>query len=121
MANFKTHAVVGFSVGVGLNVAKQWAAKTISPTREFDWSEMLTWGSVGVAVASLPDWIEPASSPKHRAFFHSLSLFGLIIFCMRGKHRQHLSENAKRGVDLLGCSYLSHLVLDLLTPMGLPT
>lgn len=120
MSNFRTHAMIGAGVGVFLNVAKQSTQKLIHPTREFCFSEILVWGAAGSMVASLPDMLEPATSPNHRGLFHSLAFVAVIIYLINGKHTEQLSSDQKSGCKLLGWTYISHLALDFMTKRGLP-
>jgi LexA-binding, inner membrane-associated putative hydrolase len=120
MANFNIHAVAGGTTGVVLNVTKQWTQMAILRERSFDWGEMLAWGAVGVLAASLPDILEPANSPRHRKFLHSLVLGGLILFGIFGKPSRRLREDLRELIVLAGLGYLSHLALDIVTPAGLP-
>jgi membrane-bound metal-dependent hydrolase YbcI (DUF457 family) len=120
MANFKTHVVAGVTVGVALNLAKQGAQKALAPERKFDWGELLVWGVVGGVAASVPDLLEPATNPNHRSFFHSLALGALILFAIFGKPSKRLEQNLRDLLSLTGFGYLSHLALDIITPMGLP-
>jgi len=45
--------------------------------KKLSWPELLGAGLSGVAGAFLPDIIEPATSPNHRSFFHSLTFMGV--------------------------------------------
>src|SRR5258708_4449313 len=120
MANFKTHCIAGVTLGITLNLTKQWAQKTHNPEREFDWSEMLAWGALGGTAASLPDLLEPATSPNHRSFFHSLAVGTLILFIILGRASKEFRPDVQEFLRVTGFSYLSHLALDIITPMGLP-
>jgi inner membrane protein len=120
MPNFKTHALVGASVGMGLNIAKQWTQKAADPTRKFNWGEVFVWGGIGLTVASLPDLLEPAAHPNHRSTFHSLAVLAVILYAVHGKHSKEFSPDQRRGAGLLGYPYISHLALDFLTKAGLP-
>jgi membrane-bound metal-dependent hydrolase YbcI (DUF457 family) len=120
MANFKTHCIVGVAVGAGLNLVKQSSQRAIDPGREFDWGELLFWCTVGGTAASLPDLLEPASNPNHRGFFHSFAFAALILCAILGEPSSKLREKFGHLPLLTGFSYLSHLALDIITPMGLP-
>ena len=121
MPSFKVHLIAGATVGVALNVMKQSAQKTVEPSRRFDWGEMLIWGGVGATIASVPDWLEPATSPRHRGFFHSLAFAGLIGLVVRSVWRSNRVRREHREFfGLSGLAYLSHLALDFITPFGLP-
>lgn len=79
----------------------------------------------GACVGRLPDILEPAIHPGHRAFFHSWTV-ALAVGC--GVHRAYHwepsddLERALRWVALVGgAAYLIHLALDAATPKSLPT
>jgi len=80
-------------------------------------------GSFAVIGVLLPDILEPASSPGHRKFFHSLLLAGLLVtfFVMLNKKLITIeNEDVKRIINYLGFGYGMHLLQDSVTPMGLP-
>lgn len=81
-------------------------------------------GVVGATLTNLPDLLEPAIHPNHRAFFHSVVAGGLIA---AGVHRAWYwtpetdLDRLLRGITLLvGSAYLCHLLLDALTAKSLP-
>lgn len=74
--------------------------------------------------AKLPDILEPALHPNHRAFFHSFLVFGGSVWAVKALWEwrpESLNERRLRAV-LLGAlvGYCSHLGLDALTCKGLP-
>ncbi len=76
---------------------------------------------VGVASASLPDLLEPASHPNHRAFFHSIAFNGLLAVSLRkGWLSPAISPDQKSLLTIGMLAYLSHPCLDSFTPKGLP-
>lgn len=89
----------------------------------------LTWrtpaaAGLALATATLPDLIEPATSPHHRQFFHSLAVAGLLAEGMRRVHEWEVENDGdlflKDTLMVIGASYLSHLAMDSTTPKGLP-
>ena len=86
------------------------------------WGELLLCASGGAAVGILPDVFEPALSPHHRSFFHSVFVLGVLGYLSyRYYHKQNLSGGRVTAVlNALGAAYGSHLVLDACTAMGLP-
>jgi membrane-bound metal-dependent hydrolase YbcI (DUF457 family) len=111
---------------------------------------VLTCTFAGILGGLLPDALEPAASPSHRGACHSLAASGLMIAGFRAKHHSRCLELAeqcdKRAASMvqgsaervreensallwrllgaallgLGAGYMSHLVLDGVTPAGLP-
>jgi len=97
----------------------------------FDYKQngKLTWktpaaAGLAWATASLPDLIEPAISPHHRQFFHSVAFASLLIDGMRHLHKWEGKNDGdlllKDALMVIGSSYLSHLAMDSTTPRGLP-
>jgi membrane-bound metal-dependent hydrolase YbcI (DUF457 family) len=84
----------------------------------------LVGGAAAAFLTGLPDILEPATSPNHRAFFHSLAVVGLISV---GMHKIYQWEPKTAGDDVLrrllllgGAAYLIHLALDFTTKKSLP-
>lgn len=116
MPDFKTHSKAGAIFGLG-------AYALVKLTRGEDW----TWeGAIGSALcglftASLPDILEPAHHPNHRAAAHSVAaLLGTsyAAYCVHKSDK--IDGKAKLMVSVATAGYLSHLMLDSQTPKGLP-
>lgn len=76
---------------------------------------------LGATAGSLPDMIEPATSPQHRGLFHSTSVgLGLTYLLRKVAGSEKLSREEKLVSAILGLGYLSHLSLDSRTSQGLP-
>lgn len=75
---------------------------------------------VGGAVGLLPDILEPATSPNHRKFCHSVVTGGAIALGAFGEHTKTWTEENQFMTSTCALGYLSHLYLDCLTPKGLP-
>jgi membrane-bound metal-dependent hydrolase YbcI (DUF457 family) len=76
---------------------------------------------LGAAAGSLPDVIEPATSPQHRGLFHSTSVgLGLTYLLRKVAGSETLNREEKLISAILGLGYLSHLSLDSQTSQGLP-
>jgi len=75
----------------------------------------------GAFVGLLPDLLEPANSPNHRSFFHSVALLLLLTY---GNFKiwqdEILDEKQKIALSLISAAYSSHLVADSATAKGLP-
>ena len=81
-------------------------------------------GTVAALFTNLPDILEPATSPNHRAIFHSLAFAAFLGTCLHQLNRwqpQTGSEMLLKGVGMLAVSaYLIHLALDFTTAKSLP-
>ena len=110
--NAKEHGCLGAVAGAGYTFIKYLWRKSNDPDASFPWDQLVFNMILGFALASLPDWIEPATNPNHRKFFHSFAMGGLVVYGMYGKH----TENMR----LIGMSYLSHLAADARTPKSIP-
>lgn len=67
--NGSCHKALGMAAGLGLVYAQEWKGE-----ERPDLSRLLLGGAGGLVGSMLPDLIEPASTPRHRGFFHSLVL-----------------------------------------------
>ena len=78
----------------------------------------------GYCCATLPDLIEPATSPNHRQFFHSLlfaAAMGYGLYRLYDYEPETTLGEALRNVGLIaGGAYLVHLALDATTKRSLP-
>lgn len=114
-ATHRAGAVVAMSASLALE------ANTDS---KFDAIEALTSILIARGAASLPDWLEPATSPNHRQLFHSWLALGGVGLLLRWLHRWQPDDPLMRLVRLAGkavcIAYLAHLALDALTPRSLP-
>jgi len=117
MPSFKTHAIIGAIAGLGTYIAYKSVQRDEDDSEPFDWLTAACCAGIGVAIASLPDVLEPATSPNHRGFFHSIFVLFLIGLCLTG-------ISAKCAIRLLlyvsGAAYLSHLLADFRTTKCLP-
>lgn len=115
--NHATHQfVAGASFGIYLAKRESEAgAKTIKP---------LLGGTAAAFFTNLPDILEPATSPNHRAVFHSLAfaaLLGTCLFQLNQWQTETELESLLKGAGMLAVSaYLIHLALDFTTAKSLP-
>jgi len=113
MASGRTHVVVGCGVGLGIYGVYKYQKK----------EEWIFWGAVGAAslsmfIALLPDIMESAAhNPNHRQLFHSAAVL-LTAFLAYNKIGRDEFEKLLVNIGLGG--YVSHLLLDALTPRSLP-
>lgn len=78
-------------------------------------------GFIGFVGGVLPDILEPATSPNHRKFFHSVLWIGIVGFALyKLWEHNEIDDDTKKNGTALGASYLSHLAMDSMTPKGLP-
>jgi inner membrane protein len=72
----------------------------------------------------LPDLLEPATSPSHRQFFHSVlfaSLLGAVLYKLHHWLPEAPSEKFWKAAAMTAISaYLIHLALDATTVKSLP-
>lgn len=145
MPNFSTHAKVG--VGAGM-IAALPSSRTSEPAQRI--AELLGGAAGGFFGAALPNLLEPATSPNHRALAHSLASAGTLlllpirdwqdrcrarasVFAQLASAADDGSEMSKRlnrsaltwsflarAIPGLVAGYISHLLLDGATPRGLP-
>lgn len=115
----KEHLVAGLAVGAVVNGVIQWFEYLDDPAKKFDWGEFFACTAAGGAAALLPDILEPANSPNHRKFFHSVMAAGLVVYAMSGRHTDGWSQPARKILMAVGIGYLSHLALDCTTPRSI--
>ena len=118
MSNLGTHLAIGAGSGAGtyLLMCKYYGRKP-------DLGEALVSTGIGMLAAAAPDVLEPAVSPNHRAFGHSLTLgAGLVRLALTqcSKESGSWQEIEKILLAVALVSYLSRLVADGCTPRGLP-
>lgn len=110
--------LIGAGVATIANYIVQSERAIHDPKTKFDVVENLTCAAIGAGVACLPDLLEPATSPNHRATCHSLLTFALLGG-MVDKLRAE-GQGSSPFVTLVLLPYLSHLGADALTPKCLP-
>jgi inner membrane protein len=80
--------------------------------------------AAAAALTGLPDILEPATSPNHRAFFHSLAFAGLLGMGMKKMYDWEPETDGKKLLGQIalvaGTAYLIHLALDFTTRKSLP-
>ena len=86
---------------------------------KFPWGELILDTGIGYTFGSLPDWVEPATNPHHRKFFHSLTTAGLVTYGAFGKHAHEWSDEVRRPIQSVAVTYISHLAADATTDRGI--
>lgn len=86
----------------------------------------LVSSGLAALLTKLPDLLEPATSPNHRQFFHSLALASMLGMVLHKLHvwtpaeEDELSKFLRWLGLLAGSAYLIHLALDFTTAKSLP-
>lgn len=113
MAAGKVHAVAGGITGLVLYGCYKNYEK-----EEWTFGGVIGAICLGSLVGLLPDIIESAANgPHHREIFHSVIL---LISMILAYNKIGKNEFSKLLVNIGLGGYVSHLILDSLTPMGLP-
>lgn len=116
MADSKVHALVGAGTSVVV-----WVLFCKFTRRQIKLGEVCLAAFAGAVAGLAPDLLEPANHPNHRHFFHSLATAAAIAECNRRAWTNPQVSPEKRALLSLGsAAYLSHLILDGITPKGLP-
>lgn len=115
MANGADHITAGALTGVAMVCHGQSMGENVNP--------LLAIGASTV-FSKLPDLIEPATNPHHRQFFHSVSLLMMLGYGLKKAYDWKPEDKGEQLLRFLtlcaGAGYISHLVLDGLTPRSLP-
>lgn len=117
MPNSTQHFVLGALTGAAAYVIIKKAVFREEPTLE----GVLGWGLAGGVVATVPDALEPAVSPRHRGFAHSGTMLGLLAYAnVKAFESQELTPAQKTAIGTLSLSLASHPIADSATPAGIP-
>jgi membrane-bound metal-dependent hydrolase YbcI (DUF457 family) len=116
MRTEKLRFIAGALVGATVNFVIQSAEMAMDYDRKFDWAEFFLCAGAGAFAGLAPDILEPATSPNHRQFFHSVVSAGVIAWAISGKHTLKLSRTTRLFLRVFGIGYLSHIALDCTTP-----
>lgn len=115
MACGATHAFAGAVAG---------AATFCSQKENNSPSDLLAACALGLAGGKIPDLLEPALHPNHRKFFHSVLFAAGVVQAVRKLYEWKPETNQQKILRFLmlalAAGYLSHLLLDSLTPKSLP-
>ncbi len=118
--NRKQHQVIGVTVGVGITLWQHCIQLEHDPNAPFPVGKLLTNMAVGYVGASIPDFLEPATSPNHRAFFHSVTAAAILGRVAFGSESEQLGEFERNLLRSLAWQYGVHLLADSTTPKGIP-
>ena len=103
----------GAIAGAVVGVVCEWSRCAGNPDSRFNLSKVFGCSIAGAAVGLLPDVLEPATSPNHRAFFHSVAFSGLLGYVAQGPHTESWDPELRDLVQSAVAGYLSHSGLDL--------
>lgn len=117
--NGKQHRQIGAAFGASYTVVKYFIEKQDNPELRFPWGDLLLNTTFGCLLGNLPDWIEPATNPNHRQFFHSLTAAVGVGYGAFGKHSETWSDEVKKPIQATALAYISHLVADSSTAKGI--
>lgn len=114
----------GWIAGAVGNLVVQDARMKERPGTPFDVGEFVVWtgvgGLIGKAGSVSPDWAEPAWTPRHRATAHSWAALGSVAIGTVRFLQADVPGWARLLVGAFGVGYVSHLLSDAQTPIGLP-
>jgi membrane-bound metal-dependent hydrolase YbcI (DUF457 family) len=116
--NARTHATVGAVTGLAA-----WISAERNAGHSIRFGDLVIPAIAGFVSGLLADFIEPATSPNHRAFAHSLMFVALIAAVIFTADHYLRDDEQQRERSILACimlAYLSHLLLDSFTAKGLP-
>jgi inner membrane protein len=116
MACGPTHKFVGAAVGFCISAMENTNnQKTIDP---------ISATALGSLFGALPDLLEPAINPHHRQFCHGLATLTAIGYGVRRAYLWKPSTDSEKFLRTIllvaGSAYISHLLLDCITPRSLP-
>lgn len=84
----------------------------------------LASGGLAAFLGSLPDWIEPATNPHHRQFFHSVAFLcgvGYVTYRIYRWQPETPGQQIAKWLGVVaGGAYLVHLACDATTPRSIP-
>lgn len=87
-------------------------------------AQPLLAGTAAAFLTKLPDILEPATSPNHRQFFHSVAFAALLGVALNELNKRQPESAGGEFLKALGQvaipAYLIHLFLDSLTAKSLP-
>lgn len=130
MPNGTTHAIAGTIFGAAGSLVMQ---GRVHENKQLHPGLLLLSTGAAAAVNRLPDVLEPAVHPNHRAFFHSFALGALLVFGsvqivrrikMKSAERKVIGIEGVSGTEIfLGLALVAivvilfHLLMDGFTPV----
>lgn len=84
----------------------------------------ITGSAVAAVCTNIPDWLEPATNPHHRQFFHSPIFGGVVCYGMYKTYQWQPETDFDKFIRLCllaaGAGVLIHLAMDSVTPRSIP-
>ena len=121
--HIKIGAVAGGVVGALYSTSKQFSDLKMNPALKFDiWKlvgSTLLGAGLGAIAGALPDLVEPATNPHHRQFFHSIAMIGVVGCGAAAVEKSKMDKEMRQLVYCTFVGYVSHLVADSETAMGI--
>ena len=109
-------------LGAALAVGAMTAAGTYSGNKTIE--KTAAASILAYNLGTLPDLLEPAASPNHRQFFHSLACLSLVGTGMYKLYQWEAEDKLDKLIRFAlltaGGAYVTHLLMDSSTPKGLP-
>lgn len=100
------------------------ATASLSPRREETVAHAVGGCAGGYYLGTIPDLLEPPTSPHHRQFFHSLTFAIALSYGLYRLYQWEPSTPELKALRLIGLigggAYLVHLALDATTKRSLP-
>lgn len=132
MPNGNTHKTAGAIIGTIAYLAVQ---NNSQQEEKVDLGELFISSGIGLTTARIPDILEPATNPNHRAFFHSIVFGGITCYVgvqawkdlqrrrreriALGNQQWNFSEFIDIAIIIASGSVLLHLIMDGFTKKGL--
>lgn len=113
------HAILGALVGAGVALAAELAACRSDPHRKINGWLVAGGAIVGTGSALIPDVLEPATSPNHRAFCHSVVAGLGVSWALCGQHTLRCTPADRTLLACAAAGYISHLAADAFTPRSI--
>lgn len=133
MPNGATHKAAGAIIGPITYLLTKGTSQKLD---QEEFGELILSILLGAGTAKIPDILEPAIDPNHRAFFHSIVCGGILGFFgvqiwndlqtrrrerkLYGIKQMHQSEIIDIILLIVDGSILLHLIMDGFTKKGLP-
>ena len=117
--NRRAHAFIGAGIGA-LYVIARHCRQAPESRPPFPVDDLILYAGIGALCGSLPDLIEPATSPNHRQFFHSAAAAAIAGYGAFGSPGRNMNPDLRKCTEAIVLGYLAHLGADATTAKGVP-